>query len=576
MKSISFNIDNQQDNQFDFGELSPDSRLNDLLTSVVSDVKVYAEEQIKRINQLVQIGIALSSEKDTSKILEMIVDEARSLCNADAGTLYIIDKEQKRLRFKIVQNDSMNIRIGGASGSEMTFTDIPLYKEDEQPNHSNVSTYVALTGETITIPDVYEAEGFDFTGPRNFDQATGYRSKSMFVIALKNHENDIIGVLQLLNAMDGATDKIVPFSAKLVVLVTSLASQAAVTLTNNELIHDLNELFYSFIKSIAVFVDKKSIYTGEHIRRVVELTLLIASHINVADKGPFKDVHFNEAQMDELNMAAWMHDIGKVTTPEYVLDKSSRLETISDRIELIKTRYQLIAQLMQNNFLHHQNELLRNGQDASVEIEQLKVGFKREIAILQDELTFIKTCNRNRARMKADDIRHLEKIARKTYVVNNEPNPYLTPDELKNLSIPAGNLTWEERHVIENHVTMTRKILEQLPFPKNLSHVAEYAGSHHERLDGSGYPKGLAGVELPLQSRILAIADIFEALTAKNRPYRDPMKLSKALQVLDVLKEKGQIDSDVVDMFTNNKIFKDYAEKELKPEQIDVSLNNGD
>jgi len=576
MKSISFNLDNQQNNQFDFGELSPDSRLNDLLTSVVSDVKIYAEEQIKRINQLVQIGIALSSENDTSKILEMIVDEARSLCNADAGTLYIIDKERKRLRFKIVQTESMNIRIGGASGSEMTFPAIPLYKEDGQPNHSNVSTYVALTGETITIPDVYEADGFDFTGPRNFDQATGYRSKSMFVIALKNHENDIIGVLQLLNALDGATDKIVPFSDKLVVLVTSLASQAAVTLTNNELIHNLNELFYSFIKSIAVFVDKKSIYTGEHIRRVVDLTLLIASHINVAEEGPFKDVHFSDAQMDELNMAAWMHDIGKVTTPEYVLDKSSRLETISDRIELIETRYQLIAQLMQNNFLHHQNELLRNGQDTSIEIEHLKVGFKREIAILHDELTFIKACNRNRARMKSDDIRRLEKIARKTYFVNNEPNPYLTPDELKNLSIPAGNLTREERHVIENHVTMTRNILEQLPFPKNLSHVAEYASSHHERLDGSGYPKGLAGAELPLQSRILAISDIFEALTAKNRPYRDPMKLSKALQVLDVLKEKGQIDGDLVDMFTNNKIFKEYAKKELKPEQIDVSLNNCD
>ncbi len=573
MKSISDKICNQMNRQFDFGELSPDGRLNDLLTSVVSDVKIYAEEQIKRINQLVQIGIALSSEKDTSKILEMIVDEARSLCNADAGTLYIIDKEHKRLRFKIVQNNSMDIRIGGASGSEMTFPDIPLYKEDEQPNHSNVSTYVALTGETITIPDVYEADGFDFTGPRNFDQATGYRSKSMFVIALKNHENDIIGVLQLLNAQDSVTDEIIPFSAKLVVLVTSLASQAAVTLTNNELVHDLNELFYAFIKSIAVFVDKKSIYTGEHIRRVVDLTLLIASHINTADEGSFKNICFDEAQMNELNMAAWMHDIGKVTTPEYVLDKSSRLETISDRIELIETRYQLIAQLMQNNFLHHQNELLRNGPDTSVESEHLGAEFKHEIAILQDEFTFIKACNHNRTRIKTDDIRLLEKIAKKTYFVNNEPKPYLTPDELKNLSVPAGNLTREERHIIKNHVTMTHKILEQLPFPKSLSHVAEYAGSHHERLDGSGYPKGLSGEELPLQSRILAIADIFEALTAQNRPYRDPMKLSRALQVLDILKEKGQIDSNIVEIFTKNKVFKEYAEKELKPEQIDISLN---
>ena len=573
---MSVKIDHQINHKLDFGELSPDRRLNALLTSVVSDVKIYAEDQINRINQLVQIGIALSAEKDTSKILEMIVDEARSLCGADAGTLYIINNEHKRLRFKIVQNDSLNIRIGGASGSKMTFPDIPLYKEDNQPNHSNVATYVALTGETITIPDVYEAEGFDFTGPRNFDQATGYRSKSMFVIALKNHENDIIGVLQLLNALEGTTNKVIPFSDKLMVIVASLASQAAVTLTNNALVYDLNELFYSFIKSIAVFVDKKSMYTGEHIRRVVDLTMLIASHINADDEWPFKDVHLDEEHLDELKMAAWMHDIGKVTTPEYVLDKASRLETISDRIELIETRYQLIAQLLENNFLHHQNELLRNGQDINVESEHLKAELKHELALLQDEFALIKACNCNRGRMKADDIRRLEKIAKKTYAVNNELNPYLTPDELKNLSIPAGNLTMEERHVIENHVTMTRKILEQLPFPKNLSHVAEYASSHHERIDGSGYPKGLSDEGLPLQSRILAIADVFEALTAKNRPYRDPMKLSKALQVLNILKEKRQIDSAIVDMFTNKKIFREYAEKELKPEQIDISLNNGD
>ncbi len=541
-----------------------------MLTSVVSEVKVYAEDQIKRINQLVQIGIALSSEKDTSKILEMIVDEARSLCNADAGTLYIIDKVHQRLRFKIVQNDSLNIRIGGVSGSEMTFPDIPLYKENGEPNHSNVSTYVALTGESITIPDVYEAEGFDFTGPRNFDQATGYRSKSMFVIALENHANEIIGVLQLLNAQDRMSHEIIPFSDKRVMLVTSLASQAAVTLTKNELIHNLNELFYAFLKSIAVFVDKKSRYTSEHIRRVVELTSLIASQINTAQEGPFKDVNFDEAQLDELNMAAWMHDIGKVTTPEYVLDKSSRLETIFDRMELIETRYHLIAQLMRNNYLHHLNELLGDGRPTGAEREQLKAEFDREIPLLKDELLFIRKCNYNPARMQTDDIRRLEQIAQKTYLVDNEPRPYLTQDELKNLSVPDGNLTGEERYIIKNHVTMSRKILDQLPFPKNLAHVAEYAGSHHERLDGSGYPQGLSADQLPLQSRILAIADIFEALTAQNRPYRRPMKLSEALRVLDVLKTEGKIDPAIVDLLTENEIFRGYAEKELKPEQIDV------
>ncbi len=275
--------------------LSEDKRLDRLLKSVIAEVKIYAEDQIKHMRKLAQIGIALSGEKDIKKLLESIVDEARDLSNADAGTLYIKDQNKGSLRFEILQNASMRTRMGGTSGVEITFPEVPLHK-DGAPNLSNVCSYVALKDETVNIPDVYEAEGFDFTGPRNYDATTGYRSKSMLVIPMKNHENDIIGVLQLLNAQDPETEEVIPFSSEYVDLVASLASQAAVALTNAQLIQDLRDLFDAFIRSIATAIDEKSPYTGGHINRVVDLTMMIAEKINHTTEGAFKDLSFDDEE----------------------------------------------------------------------------------------------------------------------------------------------------------------------------------------------------------------------------------------------------------------------------------------
>lgn len=565
---IDQKVENQLQSDFELEELSQDKRLNKLLKSVVIEVRQYAEGQIKHIKQLTQIGLALSAEKNISKLLESIVDEARELSNADAGTLYIVDKDNNELRFEILQNDTMNTRMGGTSGNEVNLPSVPLYVDGE-PNHSNVSSYVALTGETINIPDVYEAEGFDFTGPKKYDESTGYRSKSMLVIAMKNHENVIIGVLQLLNAQDLETDVVVAFSAEYVSLIGSLASQAAVALTNTQLIQDLNNLLYAFIKSIATAIDEKSPYTGGHINRVVDLTMMIAEKINEIEEGQYKDVFFSEDEIEELRMAAWMHDVGKITTPEYVVDKATKLHTIFDRIHLIETRFDLIAKSIENKHLEKKIKLLQNGKGSESELKCLEDELSGDLTGLREGFDFIKARNISGEFMSDENIAQMHEIAKKTYVVNGLAHPYLTENEVENLTIRKGTLTDREREVIENHATMSLKMLNQLPFPRKLSMVPEYASSHHEKLDGSGYPRHLTEKDLPLQSRIMAVADIFDALTAKDRPYKKPMKLSQVIKIMGFMKKDKHIDPDIYDLFLNSGLYIEYAKKEMNPEQID-------
>ena len=544
-----------------------------MLRSVVAEVKLYAEDQIHHIRKLSQIGLALSAEKEIGKLLELIVDEARELSFADAGTLYILDRNTHHLRFEILQNESMKTRMGGTSGIPISFPQVPLYI-DGHPNRANVSSYVAIEGEIVNIPDVYEAEGFDFTGPRKYDHSTGYRSKSMLVIPMKNHENDIIGVLQLLNAQDPETKQVVPFSTDYVDLVGSLASQAAVALTNAQLIQDLKNLLDAFIRSIATAIDEKSPYTGGHINRVVDLTMMVVDHINAAQDGRFKGVFFNDEEKEELRMAAWMHDVGKITTPEWVVDKSTKLQSIVDRVHLIEDRFSLIEMIMENALLQRKIAATGSvGQD-SVKAGEMDEAHLSELASLRDDLEFIKSCNQPGEFISDEKLDRLKNIAAKTFVHANETRPYLTENEVLNLSIRKGSLSGPERKIIENHATMTRKILEKLPFPKKLANVPKYAGGHHEKVDGSGYPERLSENDLPLQARIMALADVFEALTAKDRPYKPPMKLSQAIKIMGFMKDDKHIDPDIFELFINNNLHHKYAQKEMNPEQIDIKRDS--
>lgn len=542
----------------------------------LAELRELVARQARHMQRLTEIGLALSGEQNRDRLLEMIVELARSLTHADAGTLYIVDEDKTHLNFVVLQNDTMKTRMGGTSGNPITLPPVNLYDDAGQPNHANVSSYAALTGEFVNIPDVYCAEGFDFTGPRRYDAATGYRSQSMLVMPMKNHESEVIGVLQLLNAKDQGSGLVREFTSEGLEAVRSLATQAAVALTNTQLIAGLKALLYSFMQSIAAAIDAKSPYTRGHIDRVVDLTMRIAQRINEQNEGPFAEVGFSPEELEELKLAAWMHDVGKITTPVHVVDKATKLETIIDRIEMVRSRFKLIGKCLQVELLEKLLELAGNGasrQQLFAATEEMEA--RRQA--LEDDLAFIESCNSPGEFMSDERIARVKEIAARTYVDGTgkggeptEAKPWLTPNEVENLCIRKGTLTEAERKTIEDHTVVTYDMLRRLPFPRRLARVPEFAGSHHEKLDGTGYPNGLSADQLPLQARILAVADVFEALTARDRPYKPPMKLSQALKILGFMCKDKHIDPDVFQLVTQSGVVRDYAEAHLNPEQNDV------
>ncbi len=516
------------------------------------------------VNRLVQIGAALSAERNLERLFEMIVDEARNFTNADGGTLYIMSDDETELQFAIIQNSTLNVRMGG-TGGKITWHPVKLKNPDGSPNYANVSAYAALSDEVVNIPDVYDAEGFNFGGTRKFDAGTGYRSKSMLVVPMRNHEDDIIGVLQLLNSRDTLTGEVITFSLESQKITESLASQAAIALSNSRLILDLEELLESFIKAIATAIDEKSPYTGGHVRRVAELTMVIAKKINETKEGPYAHIYFNEDELRELRIAAWLHDVGKVTTPEYVVDKATKLETIFDRIEILKARFEIMKK-------EHEVALMKQGiaYQETQGSENLPSSNNDYVKTLEEYLRFLVNANDGSEFMPKEMIEKVKNIAQEQIVMNGKKQPLLTDNEVYNLSIQRGTLNDEEREIINNHAVVTRKMLAQLPFPKKLRSVPDFAGAHHERLDGTGYPLGLKGDQLPLQARIIALTDVFEALTAKDRPYKKGKTLSEAMKIMSFMVKDNHIDSDLFNLFVKECVYLDYAQRELSPQQIDI------
>ena len=305
-----------------------------------------------RIHRLNEIGMALSTESDSNKLFEMILEEARNITNADGRTLYS-KNEKGDLQFEILRNDTMNTTMGGSSGIKIPFDPVKLWVDESTPNQSNVSAYVALTGEIVNIKDAYKEAGFDFSGTKAYDQKTGYRSQSFLTVPLKNHENEIIGVMQLINARN-KNGKVVSFDSDMQEQIESLASQGAVALTNKKLVGELKTLFEAFIQLIATAIDKKSEYTGGHCSRVPIITMMLADEVAKTKTGKYKDFKMTEDDRYELYIAAWLHDCGKVATPPHVVDKGTKLETIFDRIELIKTRMEILKRDAEIDFLNGQ------------------------------------------------------------------------------------------------------------------------------------------------------------------------------------------------------------------------------
>ena len=542
------------------------------LASAPKAVKAYISDLEEQIGNLSQIGLALSKERDMSKLLEMILLEAKRISNSDGGTLYMMT-DDKRLKFEIMMTDSLNFHMGGTSGEEIPFYPVKLYDEKGEPNNSMVAAYVGLSGDTVNIQDAYKAKGFDFSGTKMFDEKTGYHSKSFLTVPLKNHEDEIIGVLQLLNAQKNKSKKIIEFSEDIQGKVEALASQAAVAITNKNLIKDLENLFESFIKLIASAIDAKSPYTGGHCERVPEITMMLAEAVQKTKHGPFADFKLSDQEMYELKIAAWLHDCGKVATPEFVVDKSTKLETIYDRIHEVETRFAAlkrdyeIKKLKKELTIERDQSLSAN--EKNKKINDLKKDYQKTIRQIKKDLSFVKESNIGGEFMSGDKQQRINEIAQYKWKPNGKMQNFLSEDEVYNLTIPRGTLTPEERQVINDHIVITINMLDELPYPKHLKNIPEFAGGHHEKLDGTGYPKGLTKDEMSVQARIMAIADIFEALTARDRPYKKGKTLSQAMRILGFMKDDAHIDVDLFDIFVKQKIYMKYAKGFLEPEQID-------
>ncbi len=564
--------------------------------------------------RLIELGIALSAERRFTRLMEMILRGAKELTNADGGTIYLVSDDGRELTFAIVLNDTLGIALGGTTGAPVPFGPVPLRDKQGAPNYKNVAAAAALRGETINLPDAYNAPGFDFSGTRAFDERNRYRSQSFLTVPLKNHDAEVVGVLQLINARSEA-GVTMPFSIDIVPFIEALAGQAAVALDNQMLIDAQKNLFRAILRVFAGAIDAKSPYTGGHCHRVPELTNMLARAADAATDGPLADFHLNEDEWYELEVAGGLHDCGKVTTREFVADKATKLETIYNRIHEIRTRFEVVKRDVEIAYLRG---VLAGGDEAA-----LRAARDARLVELDDDFAFVGECNIGGEAMAPEKVARLERIAAVTWrrtlddrlglsweesarqperketppvvehlladkpahLLAHDAAP-LTPDnpwgfvikppphkanlgELHNLSIRRGTLTEEERYHINDHIVQTIMMLEALPFPKNLRRVPEWAGGHHEKMDGSGYPRGLTRDQMSIPARIMMIADIFEALSARDRPYKARKTLSECVEIMASMSRERHIDPDLFELFLKAGVYKEYAGLFLLPDQID-------
>jgi len=509
----------------------------------------------QRLEQLTRLSIELSTNHDMPSLMEDILRAAKRLTHSDGGTLYRVSADSKRLSFSNSLNDTLNIYQGGLSGQKIEFADLPLSDQTGQPNLTTVATYAANKKCSVNIPHIYQAKDFSFTGMQNFDQKMNYRTVSLLAVPMLNHENELIGVLQLINAIDPLTKTVIPYSDIDRQFIEALASQAAVALTNQLLISQLENLFESLIKLINIGIDEKSPHTGKHCMLVPELTMMLAEAIHETDSGPLADFHMTSSDRKELWTAGLLHDCGKITTPVHVVEKSTKLETIYDRINEIDCRFEILKRDAEIRYLKN---------------ETTQAQLTNDLQQLEQDRAFLRHANIGTELMSAGDQERVRQIAHYRWCgPDGEEHDLLSQEEVENLTIRAGTLNAKERAMINNHIALTIKMLEALPWPRHLLRVPEYAGGHHERMDGKGYPRGLRGEQMSVQARLMAIADIFEALTARDRPYKEGKTLSESLNILGKFSLNGHIDPAIFDVFVRRKVYLDYAKRFMDPAQID-------
>ncbi len=546
--------------------------------------------------QLVDLGIALSAEQGREELNQKILMAARKFTNADGGSLYLVNSDESELHFRILMNDTLNTFFVTGREAEKPFPPLPLYDVEGRPNYHNIATYVALSGKSINIEDAYSAEGFDFSGTRAFDAKTGYRSKSFLTVPLKNTRGTVIGVLQLINAQD-EKGNVIAFDPDIEPIINALASQAAVAIENSRLLVAQRDLMESFVRVLGHAIDAKSPHTADHCSRVPVIARMLAQAA-VDDKlGPFSNFYLTDMEWYELDLAAWLHDCGKIVTPDHVMEKATKLETIHNRVHEIRTRFEVLRRDAEIEMLKRklagenpdacdadfhakvaeleaQFAMVADANIGDAEIDTDTIFALHDIAELKWTRHFDRTLGLSWAeneRLSDADLAGLREPGVETVLMDREDHIYqgFNRGELYNLSVPHGTLTSEERQVINDHVVITQDMLAQLPYPRELQRIPAIAGNHHEKMDGSGYPHGLTGEDMGILEKVMVIADIFEALTAVDRPYKRPKLLSECIAILGDMRDKGQIDNDLFELFLVNGTYLEYGKKYLRPEQCD-------
>ncbi|HOO56790.1 MAG TPA: HD domain-containing phosphohydrolase [bacterium] len=488
----------------------------------MDEVEYELEELQMLSSKLLDVGVAISSEIDLYSLLTRIIDEAKGLLKAEKGTLYLVDPEYNELYFHVTDADMLKeIRI--------------------KIDRTSIAGYVSLACEPLNIEDVYridEKKPYSFN--RNIDKKTGYRTKSMLTVPMLNHNSEVTGAVQLINK--NKNGRVVPFSERDERVLMSLASQAAVSIENAQLYKEVADLLNALVRYSASAIDERDPATAGHSRRVAMYAIATARAMDC----------FTDDELMELEYSAWLHDIGKIGIREQILVKKYKLypgelERIAERFETIKMQKMLAAEKTRNKLVK------KNA--ARSEFEELELELKKDLESIENDFRFIEKINKP-GFMPQEDSMRLDEISNKTYTNSKGGRKkYLTAYEVKQLHVQKGNLTDKERLDMNTHVDSTFKILSQIPFPKRMKRVPYFASCHHEKLDGSGYPNNLSGKEIPLQGRILALVDIYDALTAQDRPYKPAIPVDKALSILDEEVRLGHLDKKVYDVFLSNKIY---------------------
>lgn len=571
------------------------------MSSFFEQLKNDIAEHERQLDILSIAGAELSKEQEQSTALALILYTARNLTNADAGTVYSVRDEfyddpfnPGELKSKFLVFEEMHTESKNNYNTRPDAPPVPM-EIDGKPNHNNVCANCANTGKIVNIPDAYHEEGFDFSGTKKYDEMNNYRSKSMLVLPLRDHENQINGVLQLINRQT-SEGEVVPFTKNDQTIVQAMSYQAAISLTTQKLLHEQIRLFDAFVQVLAEGLGEKSNYTYGHISRVAELSLQLAEEISHWDEGLYQQIQFNKSQMEEMRLAGWMHDIGKLTTPEHVVSKPIKLHVLYDRFETIVQRFNSKIKDIEIEALQQKVRILE-GNAPKADLEKVETEKQEKIDDLVKDLQILNRCNiggeflqdedrdlifksserqtRMYLNVDKDIIADVEQITHVEVEKNVKTEALISDEERDFLLISKGTLSDAERKIINDHAERSWNWLMRLPFPKKKMKLPLYAGAHHETLNGTGYPNKLSASQLPIQSRIIAVADIFEALTASDRPYKKPMNMQKALEILGYMVKDGDLDAEIVRIFLKSKLYKKYAELFMDKDQIsDIDIDD--